>query len=177
MEPAAVLVCALEINIGRPWQVGLAAENGDMARAGFKPNIDYVGLFNKFCAAAAPAFGAGGKSIGLGRVPSVGTEAAEEFDNFPIKRRIIQRLTAPFAQKYGNRHAPHALARDTPVWACGDHVRDALFAPSRVPLHFFDFVQRAAAQSSPLDRCLHRDEPLLGGAEDNRIVAAPAVRI
>ena len=61
----------------------------------------------------------------------------------------------------------------------GDHVGDALLAPGRVPLHFLDLFQRARAQRAVRRRAwrLHRDEPLLGGAEDHWIVAAPAMRI
>ena len=57
-------------------------------------------------------------------------------------------------------------------------LRDALFAPCRIPFHFLDLFQRPAAQSAAARHGrFHGDEPLLGGAEDDRIVAAPAMRI
>ncbi len=71
------------------------------------------------------------------------------------------------------RHAPNALARDAPVGALGDHVGNSLFTPGRHPAGLLDFVQRALAQFL----VIHVDEPLLGGAEDDGIVAAPAVGI
>ena len=46
-------------------------------------------------------------------------------------------------------------------------------APLRRPFHFGDFRERVLAQIVVIEA----DEPLLGGAEDHRIVAAPAVRI
>src|SRR5579875_79242 len=69
--------------------------------------------------------------------------------------------------------APDALARDAPIGPGGDHVGDALFAPFGEPLHRFDGVERALAEMI----ALHADEPLLGGAKDGGVVAAPAVRI
>ena len=50
---------------------------------------------------------------------------------------------------------------------------NALFAPLRLPFHFGDFRERVLAQIVVIEA----DEPLLGGAENHRIVAAPAVRI
>ena len=44
---------------------------------------------------------------------------------------------------------------------------------SGIQLHLLDGVQRALAEVV----AVHADEPLLGGAEDGRVVAAPAVRI
>ena len=55
----------------------------------------------------------------------------------------------------------------------GDHVGDALFAPGGHPADLLDGFERALAEIV----ALHADEPLLGGAEDGRVVAAPAVRI
>ncbi len=46
-------------------------------------------------------------------------------------------------------------------------------APFRDPLHIVDRFQRLLAQVVRL----HGDEPLLGGAEDDRLLAAPAVRV
>src|SRR6202012_5808282 len=89
---------------------------------------------------------------------------------------------ALLAHEDGKRHAPDALARDAPVGPLGDHVGDAVFAPRRVPDHALDLVERALAEGG----CgsvrrghwgFHRDEPLFGGAEDERVVAAPSMRV
>ncbi len=77
---------------------------------------------------------------------------------------------------------PDALAGDAPVRAGGDHVGDALLAPGGVPLDLFDLVEGALTEGG-LGAVrgdhgrFHADEPLLGGADDDGVVAAPAVRI
>src|SRR5881296_3701929 len=54
------------------------------------------------------------------------------------------------------------------------HVEDALLTPGRDPAHVVpDGAERALAQAVLVER----DEPLLGRAEQRRVLAAPAVRI
>src|SRR5208283_4111002 len=84
---------------------------------------------------------------------------------------------ATFTLKHGDGHTPEALTRNAPVGTRGNHVRDTLFAPRRVPGDLLDLVQRTVAQRATRNLSFHRDEPLLGGAEDDGIVTAPAVRI
>src|SRR5207249_6681131 len=55
----------------------------------------------------------------------------------------------------------------------GDHVGDPFAAPRRDPTHALDLGERAAAEVA----ALHADEPLLRGTEDDRVLAAPAVRV
>src|SRR5947199_405186 len=74
---------------------------------------------------------------------------------------------------YCDRHAPEALARDAPVGAILDHQRDPLLAPLRVPLNVMNLLQGLLTKAL----VVHRDEPLLGRAEDHRVLAAPAVRV
>ena len=83
------------------------------------------------------------------------------------------RLAGGSMREQRERHAPHALARDTPVGTIGDHVADAALAPRGHPFHFADLAQRAFAQAS----LLHADEPLRSRAEDDRRLVAPAMRI
>src|SRR5581483_3279402 len=45
--------------------------------------------------------------------------------------------------------------------------------PARMPAHLLDCVKRASAKIV----AIHADEPLLGRAENHRIVTAPAMRI
>src|SRR5690349_5765340 len=82
-------------------------------------------------------------------------------------------MLALVAIKDRDRHAPGALARDAPVGPALKHAADALAPPRRDPLHLVDGFERAEAQLV----FFHRDEPLLGGAEDHRALAAPAVRV
>ena len=92
-------------------------------------------------------------------------------------------LAAGVAIENDQRHAPEALARNAPVGALGDHFVHAVFAPLPESISRCRFprarAHAAVALSAPelsLIR-VHVDEPLLGGAENHRIVAAPAMRI
>src|SRR4051794_37997141 len=78
----------------------------------------------------------------------------------------------------GDRNAPNALTRDAPVRASGYHVADAFLTPCRIPLDVVaDLIESDAAERAASDGAIHLDEPLFGGAEDDWIVAAPAMRI
>src|SRR5205823_4381712 len=95
-RPAAVLVCAFEINVGWPGQIRLMAEHGNVAGAGFEPDVDNIGLLTEFRSPTLTALGARGERLGFGRVPGIGAEAPEELNHFAIERRVIQRLAATF---------------------------------------------------------------------------------
>ena len=115
-------------------------------------------------------------------VPGLGAFAVEEVDDLAIERRVHQGQAAAFAEKDGDGHAPDALAADAPVGAGGDHVGDALFAPGWVPDDLVDLLDAELAEGGfgavfALDRSFQADEPLFGGAEDDGIVAAPAMRV
>ena len=153
-------------------------EDGGVAGAGFEPDIKDVSFLLEFCSATTGTLGPGrNESISCRGVPSIGSGAREELHDGIIDFRIVQRFAAAFTEKDGDGHTPDALSRDAPVRTGGNHVGDAFFAPCRVPLHLLDLFQSKAAKSAAFHGSLHRDEPLLGGAEDDRIVAAPAVGI
>ena len=118
-------------------------------------------------------------------VPGVGGLLHEEVDDEFVDGGIFQRLAAFAAEEDGDGDAPDALAGDAPVGAGGDHVGDALLAPGGVPGDALDFVEGALAEGggAQFRRCavghggFHVDEPLLGGADDDGVVAAPAVGV
>ena len=124
------------------------------------------------------AFRPGGQDFaGLEAVPGVGALAGKQIDDGAIGRLGLQYFAAAGAEKDGDGDAPDALARDAPIRTGGDHVGNALFAPGRVPLDFFDLVERHAAQRAVVQLALHGNKPLFGGPEDDWIVAAPAMRV
>ncbi len=130
---------------------------------------------------------AGQQRVGSGGVPNLGALFGKKLQNALIQDAIHQRLVAAFAKEDRDGDAPNALARDAPVRPRGDHVGDALLAPCRVPFHaVFDFVERAlperqrraiGTRAQFLHRVIDVDEPLLGRAKDDRVVAAPAMRV
>src|ERR1700752_3457613 len=96
---------------------------------------------------------------------------------------VVKQLAAVVAVEDRNGHAPESLPRDAPVGPLGNHRAHALHAPGWRPLHFGNLLERGVPQRRRLGRWNIRAsrielyEPLLGGAEDDRVVAAPAVRI
>ena len=178
MEPAAILIAAFQIHVGGLPVAEDLRQDGGLRGAGLKPDVDDVHLLAEGGAAAVGAAGSGRDDLGGGTgVPGVGALARKQIDDGAVGGGVFMQLAADFAEKHRDGNAPDALARDAPVGTGGDHVGDALFAPGRVPADAGDFAQSFGAQGSAADHALHGDEPLLGGAEDDRLVAAPAVRI
>src|SRR5215831_1821639 len=60
-----------------------------------------------------------------------------------------------------------------------DHLVHAVLAPRRNPFHLVNLFESFRAKSllRSICRLIHFDEPLLGRAKDDRIVATPAMRI
>ena len=110
---------------------------------------------------------------GVPLVPDVGTVLFEEVGHVVHDLRVGQGLAAGGAGKGGDRHPPGALAGDAPVGTVLDHAVDPLLAPAGNPLDLVDVLQRLFPEIVRL----HADEPLLGGAEDDRLLAAPAVGV
>src|SRR5205823_9666013 len=142
-----------------------------------EPDVEDVALLAELAAAALRArLARREKLAGRMLVPGVGPFLAEEVRHPLEELRGGDRLAALLAIENGDRHAPQPLARDAPVGAVLHHAADAFLAPGGVPLHFLDLFECVRAQCSVIGG-VHRDEPLLGGAEDDRVLAAPAVRI
>ncbi len=174
LEPAAILIAAFHVEIGRPAQAVFLAKHREMARSGIEPDVENVVLFRKFRRAALLADRPGGNEFSGGALePDIGRVLFEKIDDAVENRAVGQRFAACRAVEDHDRHAPDALARNTPVGPARDHVRDALFAPFGNPFDALDGIERSLAQAV----VVHSDEPLVGGAEDGRVVAAPAVRI
>src|SRR5690606_15468834 len=78
----------------------------------------------------------------------------------------------------GNRHAPVALAGDTPVRTAGDHAVQTGLPPGWNELGLLDGIQRAGAQGAAVfGDLVHADEPLGGGPVDQWGLVAPAVHV
>jgi hypothetical protein len=106
--------------------------------------------------------------------PDVGPVPIHEGRHVLHEPLLGQKRAALGAVQDRDGNTPGALARDAPVGPVGDHAVDPLLAPGGNPLHLLaDRGERALPQPA----LLHRDEPLVGGAEEDRVLAAPAVRI
>jgi hypothetical protein len=169
-----VLIRAFDVEVAGPRQTVALVQYREVARSGIEPHIQNVGSLAERAAAALPAAGVGLQQFRLRPVvPDIGGVLAEQIDDAIQVFAIGQRLPAALAIEHDDGHAPHPLTRDAPIGAAAHHAGHALLAPTGDPLHCLDGLERLAAQVVPR----HADEPLLGGAEDGRLVAAPAVRV
>ncbi len=111
MEPAAMLVRAFEIELGRPCEIGIAFEHEDVGRARFEPDVDdvrhllVIGRVVACCRGSARA----GSRTRHRRPPA--RRPRDALDH----RGIAQRLARLLVDEDRDRHAPGALARDAPV--------------------------------------------------------------
>src|SRR5262249_33219325 len=82
-------------------------------------------------------------------------------------------LAAIRASERRNRHTPGALARETPIRPSLGHIANPFTGPWRHPVHLVDRVENPLAQLQMIDL----EEPLLGRAKNQGILASPAVRV
>ena len=111
---------------------------------------------------------------GLLGEPGVGALFIEQLDDGVERCLVGHSLATLRALEHGDGHAPAALTRDAPVGTVGHHGADAVDGPAGIEGHIaLDGVHGLAAQAV----LLHGDEPLVGGAEDDGLMATPAMRV
>ncbi len=178
------------------FQIRVRLADGIPTDAGVEPDIQNVGLFAEGCATKVAFICM--KHLQLVRkkrvdsvcVPSLNSISREQIHDFLVEIMVNYWLITFFAHENGNGHTPNTLAADAPVGACSDHVLDTLFTPFRIPFHFFNLFDSKFTKSNKRSvwshhqtqprtwhRFIKRDKPLLGGAENDRMVAAPAMRV
>ena len=144
MEPAAVLVGALQIHDGVGAAVDLAPDAGEtremhrvlqhegVGRAGIEPDVEnVVDLLPVLVGARAEE-----TLARAGRVPGVGAFLLEGLGDAGVDPLVLQdlgRAVALLAHEHGDRHPPGALARQHPVGLAGDHAGDAVLRPAPAP--------------------------------------------
>jgi len=172
LEPSAVLVGAFEVHhavtrLAR--EFGSAVEYAEMRDARIEPDVEDVGHLLVPRGLVAEQFG------GIERVPGVDTGPLHPLRDLLHQLHAARmRLLRGPVDEQRNRHAPGALARNAPVRAPGHHSGHAFLAPCREPVHVVaDRFQRRLAQS----RRFHADEPLRRGAERDRRLVPPAMRV
>ena len=172
-----MLVGAFQVHIGRERQALVCAvlEHAGVRHAGFPPHVEDVLLRDKLGAAALLAVRAVRQVLaGLLGEPGVGALFVEQLDDGVERCLVGHGLAALGALEHGDGHTPAALTRDAPVGTVRHHGADAVDGPAGIEGHIaLDGVHGLAAQAV----LLHRDEPLVGGAEDDGLMAAPAMRI
>ena len=171
LEPAAVLIEALEVDRCRPEALVLL-HGGIVGRTGVKPAVQRVGFLIKVLAAAVRAGEAfGNELVGFFFEPDVRAEFAEELRGFCDRFVRADGLATVLAIEHRNRQPPATLTGDAPVVALADHGLHAVNAPRGQPAHIV-----AGGAGLVLER-FHRAEPLRRRAENDGLFAAPAVRV
>ena len=172
LEPAAILVSTLQIEVSRPAQFRTLFQNAKVGGTGVKPYIQNIlFLFEGMTAAFRAGEAFRQEVIRSMQVPGIGTFFSEHLSNCFNRGLVDNRLAAVFAVKDRNRNAPSSLTGDAPVISVTDHRGNPVTAPFGNPLYIVDCLD-----SVFLD-CVNRTEPLFGCTEHNRLFAAPAVRI
>ncbi len=163
-----MLVGALQVEVGRKRQILALPQHGKVGHAGVEPHVQRVGHLFIIGGIAAEQLGRiqfiPGVDAPLFDAPRDGLDEAGavrvQFAAFPVHEQR-------------DRHTPGPLARDAPVRPVLHHAGDARLPPVRYPFDLPDLAQCRRAQVI----LLHADEPLRRGAEDDRRLVPPAVRI
>src|ERR1043165_6736430 len=116
LEPAAMLLVALEVDVGGPGQLRPRPQHGDLRAARVEPDVENVALLAVLALDALRAR----RAVEVGRravEPGVGAFALEELLHPGEELRRGDGFAAAFAIENGDRHAPEALAGDAPVGA------------------------------------------------------------
>ncbi len=149
LEPAAVLVAALEVDVGRPRQLG--PHRAAPPRGSIRSRTRRRGCSSRARTPCRRTTGTRARRGGTPRSAARTTRRRRSCSNtaaaFSTSAGVSDRLAARRAVDRRDRHAPRALARDAPVGPVRDHVVDAVVAPRRDPLHVVvDRVERRLAQ-------------------------------
>ena len=166
LEPAAVLVGALDVHVGRAGQFGVAVEHGDRGRTRIDPDVEGV-------LAALRAGGQADEVAPEGVVffkPEVGAVLLDRVGDL-ARDGAVHEHAAVGGVEHRQGHAPGALAADAPVRAAFDRAVDAVAAPGGQPVDRVDGLQRVLAE------IVDADEELLDRTEQDRRLRAPAVRV
>ena len=110
LEPAPVLVAALEIEVRGPGKVRPAPEHRQVTRSRIEPHVEDVLLLSQPRFAALGTLRARARQVlDRVRVPGVGAFPAEQLDGGPRHLRVEQRRGAGLTIEDRDRDAPYSL--------------------------------------------------------------------
>ena len=168
LEPAAVLVGTLQVQVCRRLQALALAQHAGVGHPRVEPDIQGISDLVVVIGLGAQQFARVQFKPGI---DARGLDSAGHL--FHQRQGLGVQFTGlpVHEQRYG--HAPGALARYTPVGAIGQHGIDARLAPLRQPAHLLHRGQRLVQQTV----LAHAHEPLGRGPEDDGGLVAPAVGV
>ena len=171
LEPAAVLIGTFQIQVSRPLEAVILFHYRRVRNAAVEPNIHDVIFFGEFLAAAFTLYFRREEFRQILCPPCIGAFLAEQCCNIVNCGIVDNRLFAVLAVNNRNRNAPGTLTGNTPVTPVTNHALDTVFAPFRNPANVFNCLDCLILKA------VYRAEPLFSSTVDNRLMAAPAVRI
>ena len=171
LEPTTELIGTFHVHINRIGQLRALAADSAPGRAGVEPNVHDVGIFLPIGSAALADFALGHDLVGIVLIPGVAALLAEQVGDSLDGSIGDVVLATLLAVEDRDGHAPDALTADAPVAAVTDHAGHAVMAPGRLPVYTVNSLVDILFES------IDGAEPLLGRAEDDGMVAAPAVRV
>ena len=143
-----------------------------MGRPGIEPAIQGVGLFGEMPAAAVRAGEAVRKQFcSFTLKPGVAALCLKNLCNGLDALLRAYRFFTIFTVEHRNRQAPTALTGNAPVAALANHGAHAFLTPGREPTDIFTGGNCLILEG------IHGAEPLRSRTENNRLLAAPAMRI
>ena len=175
LEPAAMLVGPLKIEVGGPVGIGTTLQSEDVGASAIEPDVENV--FDLLVTIRVMIAQEVGHWPGE---PSIRPFDGDQVDNAFIYRRIDQRLIGFLVHKHRQWRAPGPLAADQPVGAALDHGADAVAPCLGIESRGGDGRKCRLAQglaAGPVDGLIHADEPLRRIAENHRRAGAPGVGI
>ena len=174
LEPAAMLVAAFQIQIGRPSQFFALFQHGIMRAARIKPNVHGVGQFVVLRAVF------GRQNVGFVQFKPCVDAFFFNFlgDFFQQFGRIGVQLPCFFVREKRHRRAPITLAGNHPVGALLNHRLQAGAPPCGEKFGVVHRLQRIVAQRVAFfARFVHADKPLRCGAVNQRSFVSPAMGV
>ncbi len=172
LKPAAVLIRAFKIKIRGKTQPLPFSQYGLVTNTGIKPNINDVLVLLKILRTAFAFKTRGQKFSGRPRKPGIRAFLLKNLMNL---RAVSWEIgLAPIAMNHRNRNSPIPLAGKAPVGSPLNHRSNAVLSPVGSEFNFrLNGRRHFFAHIIMID--FH--EPLGRRAENNRLLAAPAMRI
>ncbi len=174
LKPAAVLIAALKVEIGRPVEIGVVLKNGAVGATGIDPDVE--GVLTGDEVSILPASGEGDAVEELSGIllkPDGGAVEgyfpSEGLDDLGVEEAVA----GGGVEKGRDGNTPGALAADAPVGAILDGTTNPVFAPRRFPANFLKVGEDLIAETVSVEG----NKPLIHGAKDNRGLGAPAVGV
>ena len=152
MKPAAMLVRAFQINIGRPVQVVAFFQHKGVCRAAVKPDIENVcDLLIILCLICVTK-----KNLRVGVEPRICALSFHRLNNALVYGFVTQNLTGLLVYKDCQWYTPCALTRQHPIGAVFNHSVNSIAPSFGKPVDLVNGFKSFITQII----VLHRHEPL-----------------